>query len=614
MAFVKPFPLNSLSIRSPCWLVLIPCLLVASFYLRALDFDLVWDDILLFETASNFRQGNISWTALIEPVLPGATYFRPLVMLSFNLEHLWLGQGHVTGHAVNLLLFTLNIIFVGFFIRILLDRAGIKYSEYKALLACSLYAMNCVMIESVVWISGRFDLMVTTFVLLGLLADFLILRLLIRGLVVSFMFFCAALSKEMAATMPLLLLIVQLCTRYRSCDWRLLPKVFVKDEWLTYSLLLLAGVIYLAARYLSIGQFLDIENLEAYSIADKARLVSETLFFYLRQTLFSFTDLCPIHPVSIDANVGINIALHAFILVLIGSATCYMIASRSVTGLMVGAFIISLLPVLNIIPLPIGENIGHDRFLALPSVFFTGIFASLPLENIRSHSFKSSLIFICSLWIIVSGINIRLTLPLWANDLAFWTWATNKYPRHSNSLAALAAAQLRSGRLNDAEKTFLVLKDVGSGRLDFISQIDYAMLLILKGDVVEAEQYLRGALSVLPSSLNAKSASRDYQAAAVNAMLAQALEEQFRYVEAEASAREALLLQPTYVHALSVLAVILYAQGKLEEADSVYRAALTSAPSSGRSGVEADIRLAVQRHCRNIGSGFSVKSCRRFGV
>jgi hypothetical protein len=73
--------------------------------------------------------------------------------------------------------------------------------------AMLLYGLHPALIEPAVWISCRFELVQTTFMLLGLLANARIERLAWRVLAVAMCFFLAACTKETAAVFPLLLVL-----------------------------------------------------------------------------------------------------------------------------------------------------------------------------------------------------------------------------------------------------------------------------------------------------------------------------------------------------------------------------------------------------------------------
>ncbi|MCW8416183.1 hypothetical protein, partial [Pseudomonas paraeruginosa] len=69
-------------------------------YGRALGFDYVWDDSLLFLDKTDLLNLPLSWKLLAEPVLPGTSYLRPLVFLTFYVEFHAFGQSALISYAV----------------------------------------------------------------------------------------------------------------------------------------------------------------------------------------------------------------------------------------------------------------------------------------------------------------------------------------------------------------------------------------------------------------------------------------------------------------------------------------------------------------------------------
>jgi len=82
--------------------------LTALLYQDALSFGYVWDDTLLFVEKISLLNEPLSWGLLVEPVLPGTTYMRPLVFLTFYIEFAVFGQTPEVSHLINIFLLFLN--------------------------------------------------------------------------------------------------------------------------------------------------------------------------------------------------------------------------------------------------------------------------------------------------------------------------------------------------------------------------------------------------------------------------------------------------------------------------------------------------------------------------
>src|SRR5690606_18444310 len=97
------------------WRVLAPLsvlLLAAALYAQTLSYEYVWDDTLLFVGKTGLVNEPLSWALLSEPVLPGTTYFRPLMFLTMFIEFNVVGQEPMLSHAVNVSILLINTLLV----------------------------------------------------------------------------------------------------------------------------------------------------------------------------------------------------------------------------------------------------------------------------------------------------------------------------------------------------------------------------------------------------------------------------------------------------------------------------------------------------------------------
>jgi len=196
-------------------------------YLPATHYGFVWDDGPLItdnsllassRPADLFSRG--FWAGSPEQVAgPSASYYRPLVTLSF-----WLGLriSHANPHwfhLVNLLLYALTTALITLVLWELLN------SGVWALLGGLLFAVHPSHVESVAFVSGRTDIMLTFFTAI---AAFALLRSFREHnrwwwLVVPPALGLALLSKETAALLPLLVALAPLLVgvRYDRRYWLL---------------------------------------------------------------------------------------------------------------------------------------------------------------------------------------------------------------------------------------------------------------------------------------------------------------------------------------------------------------------------------------------------------
>lgn len=473
-------------------------LLVGLLYLPVYDFQYVWDDFALFLDSSALRGGERVWGAISQPILPGTTYFRPLVLLSFVLEFKWLGLDPKFAHIINLSLHLLNVFLVGVLANAL-KRDGSAFGAWRSAIAMLIYGLHPALIEPVAWISGRFDLLVTSFVLVGIYAGLKGSR---AGLFFSMLFFfLAALSKEMAATFPLLfILFVWASELPRERDFYVL-KAFLVGRTIQVLLgVIVAGVGYLYLRYLAVPNIYhqDLRVAGSVDLLAHAALVGHTILFYSRMVLWPFSDLNPMHPFDAAAMSTGQIMSGLLVLTVWGAGCITAIWIRGRCLLLFLAGWVALLPVMNLVPLTIGGNIGHERFLALPMVFFSLCVSQIYIKKLNLSAamqrvYPWCLAVLVTGWVGIACLNLRVTLPLWTNELTLWTWAYKKHPNFPFVQFSLMAAALRQGQFDIAGKVLTEVEEKGQ----FLPKMNAIKALYLqrKGHHEEALVILEDVLS-----------------------------------------------------------------------------------------------------------------------
>lgn len=382
-------------------------------YYTVIYYGYVWDDLYLFVQSDSLRSPSSIISAVTQPVLPGSSYFRPLVFLTFLTEFQLFGISPAHSHSVNLLFHLLNVWLVYILAR--------RYvSSERAIIAGLFYALSPTLIEPVSWVSGRFDLMVTTFGLLSL-CSIVYLTGVKRILFTTLFFFLAALSKEMAVMLPILLGVhVWLLDREESFG-AFIKKTLYKD-WRLYLSLFIAGVVYLILRAYFLSDMVPQKGAIVNSINSTTlhiAYIGKTIIFYFQMAIWPFGDISAFHPAKLEQYTSTDV-IQGYLACLITIGFIFMALSKlTKTKAFILCFIISLFPVLNILPLTIGNNIGQERFLAFPLVFIAIGLSTFKLPDTLNLSdsmrklLKYGLPIILVLWSMLSFITIRSTSQLW---------------------------------------------------------------------------------------------------------------------------------------------------------------------------------------------------------
>jgi len=162
------------------------------------------------------------------PLDPNAPYLRPLPPLTLYIDQVIWGVKAIWGwHLTSVLLHALNVVLVAVIARPL-GRVG-------STVAALAFGLHPILTEPVGWISSRFDILVSLFLLLSV---WLFARRYQR--LSAAVFFLALLSKEMALTFPFLIV-----------GWLLFQRRAVKESvWHWVALL-----VYLAYRFFALSGF-----------------------------------------------------------------------------------------------------------------------------------------------------------------------------------------------------------------------------------------------------------------------------------------------------------------------------------------------------------------------
>lgn len=443
----------------PRWLLLLLALIAAALpYWRVLQAGFVWDDQLLLLEWPYYRTPALFGQALWQNVPFSPNYFRPVAGLSFMANHL-LSNAQAGGyHLLNLVLHVLTtVVFVWLaygLLRRLATREGIEadtrrgLAAWLALLLALIFAWHPVHVEAVAFISARFDLLSTLLALVALAGALLLRQTWLAAGVAGLGFLLALGAKEMAVTLPLLV----------WATARPLPPAGKNRRRAIYGALGLAAVLYLLGRYLSLGYLYQTsgDTLPTGNLIQHMLLAGQSFLRYLWLLIWPFGSLSPIQfadlPVALDnvlAWAGLLLGL-ALVAALLG----WLRRGRGAAWLWL-AFLISLLPVLNLVPLDLrGGAFIAERFLYLPSaLFLLALGATLLRPAARlwrwaalpAASWKPAL-FLLVLAPLVAYLLATLShVPFWQTNDTLWQWAWQQAPRSSLPPSNLAFAALERG-------------------------------------------------------------------------------------------------------------------------------------------------------------------------
>ena len=495
-------------------------------YLPVLRAGFVWDDTIFLHDLPVYRQAGSWLVALRQPFVLSPNYFRPLSVFTFLADlRLW-GLNPFPFHLTNLLLHLLNTALVMLLTHELVtgESASDRSARYLPLLGGLLYGLHPVLVESVAFISGRFDLLVTTFLLLALLADLRWrARPLRRATGVALAFLAAALCKEMAVAFGLALPAWHLATtdsqretirpstkaqkhksQPKKASSRPSGDAFAgrlklwRAHRAVYAGLLAGGVIYLALRAASLGMLYwpgTGNPLPVGTPWPHLLLVGQSLLAYLLLLLWPFTTLMPIHFTSLPVPPGGPAVLRlALAGISLGAVAC-VTRRHPRSGWLLVAGLLALLPVINLLPLELGGGAFiAERFLTFPLVFFA-LAMTVGLRTLSRQLIMTGV----GLWLVGATLTVALTVPHWHSDLTLWRWGTARAPQsavpYTNLSKALTEAGNPAAGLTAAEDA--LSHDPQSAN----AWNHKGLALFHLGRYAEAEQSFAEATRVEPDSL-----------------------------------------------------------------------------------------------------------------
>lgn len=435
-------------------------------------------------------------------------HYQPLVFLSYAIDYAVGGLSPVVYHGMSLFLHLINIMLVALLVW------RLSGNSVVTLTVCALFALHPLHVEPVAWISSRKDVLFTLFYLGGLVA--FLHRRSDGGAAwyaASFvLFILACMSKSMAVTFPVVLLLL---------DWQQRKSIRWNDVW--------SKIPFFAAS-LVFGILSVITQLRAHALrSDQGLTLLDNILVGMHGIVFYFWKA--LVPVGLSAfypypETGGMMPL-AFILspliVVAIAASLFLVRKWMRFALFGGLFYVTtLLPVLQFIP--VGGAVAADRYSYLPLVGLFLIAGELwSLARDRARQERRAM----NAWIAVS-IVVPLLLAagayqrsgVWKTSSTLWTDVLAQSPNLGLALFNRAEAYREAGdwsnaiadygatiqadstnalAYNNRGNLFLVLGDTAGAIRDYSSAVrtdtNFAQAWVNRGNVLHALGELREALS-----------------------------------------------------------------------------------------------------------------------
>jgi len=432
----------------PTWLFIFTVLVFAG----GLGGDFVMDDWPVIKENSKitntayipdyFTRGVWANTDLAEQAgVAGNTLYRPMFLLLLNVSYQLWGDSALGYHALNLTLHAINTILVYFLILGFLSPA----KRMVAGMSAAIFAVHPVHVESVAWIAGITDPLVSIFLLGGFLFHRRSQQQIIgksqqwlASIAAPLCFALALLSKETAIFFPLILIVYDLLFQ-RS---KLSSKSSI-GRYLAYAGLLL---LYFMLRSNALSSD-DIQQAGVWSRLNFENFATLLTFLSHYMQLLIFP--APLEYYYSPPKPGM-LALLVGSLIIAGALFHLPYALRKKQALYTLSLtwvVITLLPALPIALFD--EPIFAQRVLYLPSIGFAMFMAwAISRAQQFSHTIGATVKTIAIAFLIFFSVTSMSEISDWENDSVFYNQAMKTSPDSFKPVAGLAAAYARESNQN----------------------------------------------------------------------------------------------------------------------------------------------------------------------
>lgn len=497
-------------------------------YLKTLHNNFInWDDDLyIFENPhiDSFDLAFLKW-AFFDFY---AANWHPLTWMSHALDYaLWV-LNPVGHHLTNNIIHAANTFLVVVLTARLLDiyreraQAEGKYTfldDRRSLIAGGvaglLFGLHPVHVASVAWVAERKDLLCALFFLLSIMAYLSAVKRVERGAgrtsltpgalrYALCLFVLALLSKPMAVSLPIVLLILDWFPLRRIQSAASLRSALV-EKILFFGLSIISSVLTILAQQSGNAMHM----MKFLPLSTRLAVAAESLLAYLWKMVLPL-NLNPYYPYPDEVSFLSFEYLVAILLVLGTTLLCAVLIRKTKLYAAVWSYyVVTLIPVLGIIQ--VGGQAMADRYTYLPSLgpfLVVGVltaWVSRKADSIKKLTAKSFILFaaIILLFISMTYLTVR-QISVWKNDFTLWNHVIEHQSRgvpfvyYHRGLAAM-----EMGRFDGAIQDFN--KAIALDPSDYNAYVNRGLLFIESGQTDKALEDLDKAISLNPGSFEAYS-------------------------------------------------------------------------------------------------------------
>ena len=430
--------------------------------------------------------------------------YRPVSSLSYFLIYTIAGLDPFFYHLASLILHTINVVLVYWLANLILK------NQLGALLAGLLFACHPALTEAVNCIDFNDDPLAALFFLLSLVFYIQLKGQAVRSNLGGYSlalicYFLGLMSKEMAITLPALIVLYDVVLRDDQQDPLSIKDLLttLKKRAYYYSGFLAVSLVYLSIR------FFILNNSSRYLQSSHGNLAERIL--YLPGHIFNFIKLA-IFPVNLTADYmfsypdsffnGSN--LLGFVVVL-GLAGLSFFVYRHSKAIFFGLwwFLITLFPVSNLIEI---YNPFAERYLYIPIIGFCLVVPTAINGLVRSRLTRSTKATVITLipTLIIVGLYSTATMARntdWQNNLVLWSKTVQSTPDSLIAHGGLGMAYLKRGMLDEAQQAFETAIQLYPNHAK--SYFNLGLVFLQKGNLKKALENFNRSVTINPGLMRA---------------------------------------------------------------------------------------------------------------
>jgi protein O-mannosyl-transferase len=465
--------------------------LTLAVYLQVADYQFVHFDDDVYVAANRHMAGGLTWGNVKWAFTRHyAGNWHPLTWLSHMLDVSVFGPWAGGHHLTSLLFHLLNTILLLGFLAITTGRL------LPAFVVAALFALHPLHVESVAWISERKDVLSTFFLMLALVAYVRYARVpgLLRYLLVVLFFCMGLMSKPMVVTLPLVLLLVDYwpLRRFTLEGWRIRADGSTPGRLLLEKgplLILSAAMCVVTAvaqrKAMPLREMLDIPSRLTNAIISYVRYICEMLWP---------VDLCALY---LHPGVPQYGQAAASIVVVVGMTVVAIWLGRRHRYLLVGWlwYLLTLVPVLGLVQVGIQSHADRYTYIPLIGIFIAVAWAADEYVSRRPRAG----------WLIAGAASAAIgslalvawsTVGYWKDDATLFSRALSVTPDNYRMMTNMGIYLVNAGEVDQAESLLERSNSLRPGEVSTLNGL--GTVTSRQGRYDDAARYFQAAIEAAP--------------------------------------------------------------------------------------------------------------------